>query len=413
MQSKRCYNFLIFASVLVWVIMMGSKNIYTAEYIEICRLFDVSKPQASLAMTFYFITYGFMQILLFFIIDKIDIKWYMLISVALSGIITIFIALGMDLWQLWWILAINGVLQAGIWGMCTGVLNKYLPLKLKATANMIMNIGTAVAGIISYGSASLFVSFKRIASPFSLFGIILFVCAIIFFIAVKRCEKCLSQTDLSNNTVIVKPLTPTPFALNTKHKKTLFFIITFLLSFLIHCVFYGTINWLPSLLTEIFDVSEEKAILISVLAPLATTIGPIIAIRNCEKHINFVNIGFIYLLIASIISLVFIFVFRFNILISLILLISYLIIIQGAVTIVFSIISYKFCDYINAGAHSGLMNSAGSFSAGIAPTIIGAIIQFSGWQISYIVIFALTFIITIIIGIILLALNRTNKKFAR
>jgi hypothetical protein len=68
MTNKRSYNLLIFACFLVWVIMMGSKNIYTAEYIEISNLFQVDKPQASLAMTFYFITYSLVQIIVFIII---------------------------------------------------------------------------------------------------------------------------------------------------------------------------------------------------------------------------------------------------------------------------------------------------------------------------------------------------------
>ncbi len=410
MQSKRRHNFLIFASVLVWVIMMGSKNVYTAEYIEIGRIFNVSKPQASLAMTFYFFTYGFMQILLFFILDKLNIKWYMLISVGLSGVVTVIISIAIDVWQLWWILAINGILQAGIWGMCTTVLNKFLPVSMKATANMFMNVGTAIAGIISYGSASLFVSFKRLDSPFTVLGIILFVSAVIFFIAVKNCENLNAKQPAESHSSVVKQLTPTPFTLRSKPSKTAFFIITFALSFLVHCVFYGTINWIPSLLQENFAMREETAILISVLAPLTTMIGPIIAIRHCERHVNFVSVCFVYFIIASAISLAYVFIFDLNLVLSLITIIVYLIIIQGAVTIVFSVVSYKLCDYINAGAHSGLMNAAGSFSAGIAPTAIGATIQFSGWQFSYLVIFILTFIITIFISAILIYLNKHKKK---
>ena len=139
-KNKKSYNFLIFACAFVWVIMMGSKNIYTAEYIEIGNLFNVDKPQASLAMTFYFITYSVVQVLLFFYMGKVNIKWYMLISIALSGVVTVIVALATELWQLWWILAINGILQAGTWGMCTAVLDKYLPITMKASANMIMNI---------------------------------------------------------------------------------------------------------------------------------------------------------------------------------------------------------------------------------------------------------------------------------
>ena len=410
MNNKKHYNFLIFACVLVWVIMMGSKNIYTAEYIEIGNIFGVSKPQASLAMTFYFITYALMQVFLFFTLDKFNIKWYMLISVALSGIVTVIIALAMDLWTLWWILAINGILQAGIWGMCTAVLNKYLPINMKATANMFMNVGTAIAGIISYGSASLFISFKRIDSPFTFFGIILFISAFIFFIAVQKCEKLKTQTENTNTSSSVKNLTQTPFVLKTTRSKTLFFIITFALSFLVHCVFYGTINWIPSLLQENFGMREDLAILISVLAPLATMIGPIIAIRHCEKHINFIAVGLVYFIIASVISFAYVFIFDVNLILSLSILIIYLIIIQGAVTIIFSVISYKLCDYINAGAHSGLMNAAGAFAAGFAPTIVGAIIEYSGWQISYLVVFIITFVITILISTILFVLNKFKYK---
>ncbi len=410
MTNKKHYYFLIFACCLVWTIMMGSKNIYTAEYIEISRLFNVDKPQASLAMTFYFITYSIAQVVLFFYMDKINIKWYMLISVGLSGIVTIIIALAMHLWQLWWILAINGILQASIWGMCTALLNRYLPVQMKATANMLMNIGMAVAGIISYGSASLFVSFKRIDSPFVFFGIILSISAILLFIAVQNCEKIKKDNDVSINNAQVYQIIKTPFTLKTSKSKAIFYILSFVLSFVIHFVFYGTLNWIPNMLQENFEMAERTAILISVLAPLATIFGAIIAIRHCEKHSNFIVVGLIYLVLATIFSLVMVFVFNISAILSLIILIVYLIIIQGAVTMVFSVMSYKLGGYINAGAHSGLMNAAGGFSAGFAPPIVGAIIENSGWQISYLFIFILSLLVTISIVLILFLIRKKTKS---
>lgn len=410
MNTKKSYYFLIFACCLVWTIMMGSKNIYTAEYIEISRLFNVDKPQASLAMTFYFITYSAMQVGLFFCMEKVNVKWFMLISVFLSGIVTVIIALAMELWQLWWILAINGILQAGIWGMCTFLLNKYLPISLKATANMLMNIGMAVAGIISYGSASLFISFKRIDSPFVFFGIILSISAILLFIAVQKCEKLKQQKELSIDSFAqISQIPKTPFTLKTSKSRAIFYVVSFILSFVIHFVFYGTLNWIPNMLQENFAMPEKTAILISVLAPLATIFGAIIAIRHCEKYNNFIVVGLIYLLVATLFSLAMVFVFNINAILALIVLIIYLIIIQGLVTMVFSVISYKLGGYINAGAHSGLMNAAGGFSAGVAPPIIGAIIEKSGWQFSYIIIFAITLVVTLSIFAILLLINKKEK----
>lgn len=410
MTNKRSYNFLIFACFLVWIIMMGSKNIYTAEYIEISSIFNVDKPQASLAMTFYFITYSLVQIILFFCMDKINVKWYMLISVLLSGIVTVIIALATTLWQLWWILAINGILQAGIWGMCTVVLNKYLPNNLKAKANMIMNIGTAIAGIISYGSASLFVSFKTIASPFVFFGIILSISAVIFYIAVSKCAKLkTNNTTVIEESATVKQVTNLPFTLKTNKTKNLFYLLTFLFSIIVHFVFYGTLNWIPNHLQENFALKENVAILISVLAPLATMIGPIIAINHCEKHNDFIKVSLIYCAIATVLAVLLVLLYKVNLILSLALLIVFLIIIQGVTTIIFSVISYKMSDYINAGAHSGLMNAAGGISAGIAPPIIGAIIDNCGWQISYISIFLFTAFITLSTATILIFLNKKAK----
>ncbi|MBE5737389.1 MAG: MFS transporter, partial [Clostridiales bacterium] len=360
---------------------------------------------------FYFITYSLVQIILFFCMDKINVKWYMLISVFASGIVTVIIAIATSLWQLWWILAINGILQAGIWGMCTGVLNKYLPINLKAKANMIMNIGTAVAGIISYGSASLFISFKTIASPFVFFGFLLSFSAILFFVAVSKCAKLKSNETINcEPSATVKQVTNLPFSLKTNKTKNIFYVVSFLFSVLVHFVFYGVLNWIPNLLQENFSLPENVAIIISVLAPLATMLGPIIAINHCEKQANFIKVGLIYSIIATIFSLLLVFLYKANLVLSLAILIIYLIIIQGIVTIIFSVISYKLSDYINAGAHSGLMNAAGGISAGIAPPIIGAVIENAGWQISYVSILLMTLFITMSTILILFLLNKKRNE---
>ncbi len=413
MKNKKYYNFLIFACVLIWFICIGSKNIYTAEYIEIGNLFGVDKPRASLAMTFNFIFYSAVQILLFFIMGKINIKWYMFISIFLSGLVTVFVALATDLWQLWWILAINGILQAGVWGMCTAILDKYLPIYMKAKANMLMNVAMPASGIISYGSASLFVSFKRFDSPFTFFGILLSISAVLFFIAVSKCAKLKKQQVVNqntSNTVDFMPIKNLPFTLKTKKKKTLFVVISFALSILVHFVYYGVLNWLPSLLTENFAMKESIAQAISAIAPIAVAIGPVLAIRHCETHPDFVFVGFIYLSLACILSLLLIFLFKTNVILTLVLVCVFLVIIQGTISMVFSVISYKLSQYVNAGAHAGLMNAAGGISAGLAPTILGAIIDSNGWQVSYITIFAIIFITTLFVFALLISLNKNRQK---
>jgi hypothetical protein len=66
MQNKRYYNFLIFACVFLWIMMLGSKNVYTAEIVELVDVFSVTETEVSMAMTYYFITYSIAQIIMFF-----------------------------------------------------------------------------------------------------------------------------------------------------------------------------------------------------------------------------------------------------------------------------------------------------------------------------------------------------------
>lgn len=412
-KKNAVYWFLILSCAFVWIMMMGSKNVYIAEIEVIMGVFDVTdKAKASLAMTYYFITYSIVQIVLFFILNKLNIKWFMFISIGLSGVVTVIIAFATAMWQLWWILALNGILQAGVWACCMAVLKKYLPLKLIPVANTILNMGTAIAGVISYGTPSIFVGIGRWDLPFIILGIILSVSALLFFISVTMAARLPKEQEDGIRRVELNDKEQPVFNLDSKNKKTVFYILTFALSFLIHALFYGVMNWMPSLLTDknVFGLSASIGILITVLAPIATAVGPIIAVANCEKHKNFVAVCFIYLAISLVFALLLMLFCKTNLLLSIILLIIFLVAVQCAVTVILSIVSFKTGKYIDVGAHGGLMNAAGAIAAGFTPTIVGAVIDSAGWNIGYAVIFGLNLVLVAWIGIILLKMRNSIKK---
>jgi len=394
MQNRR-HNFLIFACAFLWIMMMGSKNVYTAELDVLQGVFNAPKADVSMAMTWYFITYSSLQVLLFFILDKINIKWYLFITIFLSGIVTVLVAFMTNLWSLYWLLALNGLLQAAVWGMCIAILSKYLPKEKMPFANTVMNIGTAIAGIISYGSASLFVGSGMWNVPFIFLGIILSISGVLFFLAVYLCQKL----PTNDNEVRIEKTTSEIdlLPLTSKLKKALFFIVSFIISLLIHSVFYAGMNWMPSLLTEVHAQKSSVGILISVLAPLATILGSVFAIKHCEKYKNYIAVALVYMLITTLFSLLLLFLFNSNMYLAIICLILFLVIAMGEITIVFSVLSLKMSKYINAGAHSGLMNAAGGYAAGFAPTIAGAIIDGSSWFSLYLTLFIICFALLLVV----------------
>lgn len=408
MQTKRLYNFLIFACAFLWIIMMGSKNVYTAQIVEFTKLFSVTESEAMMAMTYYFITYSIAQVLMFFFMDNINIKWFLSVSIVLSGVVTVFISIIMpNMQQMWWLLAFNGILQAGVWGMCLAVLKKYLPSDMLPKANTIMNVGMAIAGIISYGSASISVGIGHWYLPYYILGGILTLSAVIFFLAVHLCDKNLTPATkiTADKSIDEKPV----FNLKTKTAKAIFFVCAFFMSLLMHSTFYAGMNWMPSMLTQNHNLDNAISILLSVLAPVATIFGAIAAIRHCEKYKNFLVVTVAYTLIGAVLSLLMFFLFRSNPIVATVLIVLYLVIYQGIITIIFSVLPLKIGNGINAGGLGCLMNAAGGFAAGFAPLLSSYLFRNISWDFYYFVIFAISLFILIITVMIYLTFRRKQK----
>ena len=158
-------------------------------------------------------------------------------------------------------------------------------------------------------------------------------------------------------------------------------------------------NWMPSMLTQVHKLDNATGILISILAPVATIIGAIASIHHCEQHKNFLTVSIIYLLVGAILSILMYALFRVNVILATALIVFYLVIYQGLITIVFAVLPLKVGNGINAGGLGCLMNAAGGFSAGFAPLLSSYLFK-SSWELYYLVIFIVSlFILLSTVGI--------------
>jgi MFS family permease len=104
------------------------------------------------------------------------------------------------------------------------------------------------------------------------------------------------------------------------------------------------------------------------------------------------------------------FAYNVNIFLALGLSLVFVIFANGVKAIVLSVMAFKMRKVMNAGAYSAISNAVASVSAGVTPTIIGAIIDNYGWQASYLVTFgivAVTFVLMVIIDV---AVRRDYRK---
>ena len=74
----------------------------------------------------------------------------------------------------------------------------------------------------------------------------------------------------------------------------------------------------------------------------------------------------------------------------------FVIVTNGIKAVSLSVITFKMRKQINAGAYSALSNAVASLAAGITPTILGGVIDATGWQVAYLVVFGIMVVFTLV-----------------
>lgn len=388
-KRNRAYWLLIISSFLLYVVMTGAKNVYTAEMSLIEKFFGVDKATVSSTMQYYFYTYAGMQLLLVPFMKKLNIKWYLAITIGISAAISILVGLTTQLWQITVLYTVNGIFQAGIWGCLVKLFATYLPKRLLAKSNTILTMGIAIASVLSYLCAAIFVNNWQM--PFMILGFLLLGCIIFFFLSVNYVKKFPKEIEPTHHVVhsdgteedVLDEADNDFIHLNTPKRQVVFYAISLLVSFLCSALYFMGMNWMPNMLQEVFSVPQNVSLYITILAPICITIGPVFTVNSCEKHKNFVAVGIFYFGLSCIFALLLFLFFDKNLVVTIILLLLFLIFANGARMISLSTVSMRLRSSIEPGTYTTCVNAIASISAGLAPFILGSIIDNNGWSTAY------------------------------
>lgn len=408
---------LIFACFFLYASSMAAKGVFAAEQKYIVDLWNLQYSQASMSNTFYFVAYGLVQIILFFLMKKINLFKYTVITAPIAAVAVILIGTATDIYQVWLYFGITGVFQAAIYCGCNQILTKYLPNKLLTTANTIMNLGYAIGTVVAYTSCAICIGFDLWQLPYFVIGGLFLSSVFVFGFFVKKAKRFGHINEMldknnaqKNNKLIVVDENDPLFTVETKKKIIVFYVIDLVLAFLITALFYSVMNYITSLLVDVHKLPQDISIYVSIIAPVTIAIGPMITIRTCDRHKDFIRQGIIYSLVLLPIPLVLAFFYQLNLFLALSLSIIFIVIANGVKAIILSVMTFRMRKFINAGAYSAISNAIASISAGITPTVIGKIIDTTGWKAAYLVIFALVTVIIIALVVIDVCVRRAYRK---
>ena len=412
-------NLLIFACFFLYTSSMAAKGVFVAELKYIVDLWSLEYSKASMANTIYFVGYGAVQIILLFIINKIDLNKYLAITVPFAAITTALIGISTNIYHIWVYFGLSGVFQTAIYCGCNYALTQNLPTKMLTKANKIMNIGYAVGFVFAYGMCAFCIGFNAWRVPYFVIGAIFMASLICFSIIIKKAKRfshineIMDKHEISKSVVSKKaadnendPL----FVIESKKNTILFYIIDLTLVFLISSLFYGVMSYITSLLVDVHNLSQDVSIYVSILAPVTIAIGPMMVIATCDTHKDFIKQGIIFSIVLIPIIVLLSLFYNLNVFLALILSILFVIIANGVKAIVLSVMTFRMRKQINTASYSAISNAIASISAGVTPTVIGAVIDTHGWSVAYWTLFGVVVLVVASLVIIDVLIRKGYRK---
>lgn len=408
-KATNCYKLLIAACVFLYASTVCIKMVYSSEIVEIVKKFGETNAKVGLGLTAYYVTYCVAQLALVPLVKKVNIGKLMLITIAISSILYGIIPFATNVYQLWILMALNGILQATSWGGCMYFLGKYLPPYMIGSACSIMSTGFIGGTIITYLVAPIFVQNGIWEWAFFLFAGIGIVAIIFFVIADRYIEKTISPY------VPEKPQEPKPMDNGAREKDLLdkrhhlYLTIGFCaLVAVFVCISYYTLsNWFPTFLNDVFHLDSSYSILITSLLYICSYIATTFAYSLCERwKKTFGQVSRAYSILGLLPCGLLIFLFDFNVAFAVFLGILTVCFNRGVCSLICTYLPLKLNRHINSATTALILNGSASAGAAIGPAVSGALVDGGGWDIFY----SFVLLMFSITAILVLAATHFYKK---
>lgn len=406
-----------------YILSVASKGIFAAEVKYIIEIWGLTQDKAQLANTFYFITYGVFQVLLFVFMDKINIKIYAFITIPISCCITIAMGLANNIETIWVLFALVGVFQSAVYCTCNYFLTKYLPKKLLPSANKLIASGYAVGTAIACVISAFFVGFDLWRVPYFLFGGLFAICTVLLILKTKSISRfttinrkldakqlIVESKSEKKQTLPLEKVNKPIFSLSSRGRKIAFYIVVLLISLVVNGLYYAVMPFITSVLVDEYAFPQDASIYVSTIIPIIIILGPMITINACEKRKDFIKEAIKFVFIILPFPVVIALVYDVNVILYLALIVVYLIFANGIRVILNNVLCFKMREYINVASVSAITNAFAAIAASIWPLIIALVYENSNWEMTYWTVGIMVLIVLVATVIIDLLVRRIYKK---
>lgn len=376
-------HLLIFLAWLLYTVSYLGKVNYSANITQIVDYYQISKAEAGIVPSFFFFAYGIGQVVNGLLCKKYNIKWMIFLSLFVSAVINLVVALTPDFEIIKWLWMLNGFMLSILWPTLVRLLSGALPQKDLGKSSVVMGTTVAAGTLVIYGLSSVFAMFDKFQLSFYTASFFDLIIAVLWVCLYKKAFKCAyeekKKEDISYNNEVKKEES----FKNVKAEKNIIYIticVLCLYAVIVNLTKDGLTTWVPSILKENFAMSDSVSILLTLTLPVVAIFGNLVALKTHKFLPDYITHCFVvFIIIGGIVGMIIAGISRTQIIVTLVGLMFVNFMSSSLNSLVTSIFPMFMREKVNSGLFAGILNGFCYAGSTISSYGLGLIADNFGW----------------------------------
>lgn len=370
--DKKRINRLILLFTLLYTVSYLTRINYAAVISEIVTAEGMQKSLASLALTISAVTYGVGQLLSGYLGDKFEPKKLIFTGLMITISANIIVPFCSSPYSTAFVWGINGIAQAFMWPPLVKIMISIFTEGTYKKACVYVAWGSSVGTILVYLLAPLCIHFSGWRAIFYLSASFAIIMSVFW---IKYCPKINSGLPKSSENEKAE-------SVQNHSLKPFLFMLPIMLAIVLQGILRDSVmTWMPSYISDCFNLSNKIAILTSVVLPLFDIGAKQITAFVYQKHIKNELTLCCVLFALALISAAVLYAFGSN---SAVLAIFFAAILSGCIhgvnLIATCMVPTKYQKYGHLSLISGTLNFSAYIGSSISASGMALFSESFGWQ---------------------------------
>ena len=374
---------LIFLSWLLYTVSYLGKVNYSANITQIVDFYQISKAEAGIVPSFFFFAYGIGQVVNGLFCKKYNIKWMIFLSLFVSAVINLIVALAPDFEIIKWLWMLNGFMLSILWPTLVRLLSGALPQKDLGKSSVIMGTTVATGTLVIYGLSSVFAMFDMFKLSFYTAAVMDMIVAVLWIFLYRKALKCACEEKSKEAVLHYTEDKKEKNFENDKTDKGMIYITIFVLclyAVIVNLTKDGLTTWVPSILKENFAMSDSVSILLTLTLPIVAIFGNLAALKMHKVIPDYITHCFVvFIIIGGIVGLTIAGISQTQIIFTLAGLMFVNFMASSLNSLITSIFPIFMREKVNSGLFAGILNGFCYVGSTISSYGLGLIADNFGW----------------------------------